>query len=163
MFNEIDENFDDVAIRTFKVGVPAKHDLRNFLTSLLEVCVSSWIVLMSTSRWRRTNSRWKGKLRLSLRIGGISGQTDIIIISPEETLLGNLGLMLLRCVRTYVFHMLRTYVVILCNWFILWQNALYLYLGRLRMCLTTSRNQVSRSSVETFKPVQEIKQGVQNH
>ena len=27
MFNEIDENFDDVAIRTFKVGLPAKHDL----------------------------------------------------------------------------------------------------------------------------------------
>ena len=32
MFNEIDENFDDVAIRTFKVGVPAEHDLRKFLT-----------------------------------------------------------------------------------------------------------------------------------
>ena len=42
-------------------------------------------------------------------------------------------------------------------------NALYLYLGRLRMCLTTSRNHVSRSSVEAFKSVQEIKQGVQNH
>ena len=27
MFNEIDENFDDVAIRTFKVDLPAKHDL----------------------------------------------------------------------------------------------------------------------------------------
>ena len=26
MFNEIDGNFDDVAIRTFKVGLPAKHD-----------------------------------------------------------------------------------------------------------------------------------------
>ena len=36
-------------------------------------------------------------------------------------------------VRTYVFHMLRTYVIILCNWLIIWQNALYLYLGRLRM------------------------------
>ena len=36
-------------------------------------------------------------------------------------------------VRTYVFHMLRTYVIILCNWLILWQNALYLYLDRLRM------------------------------
>ena len=61
-------------------------------------------------------------------------------------------------VRTYVFHMLRTYVMILCNWLILWQNALYLYLGKLRMCLTTSRNHVSRSSVEAFKFVQEIKQ-----
>ena len=61
-------------------------------------------------------------------------------------------------VRTYVFHMLRTYVMILCNWIILWQNALYLYLGRLRMYLNTSRNHVSRSSVEVFKPIQEIKQ-----
>ena len=61
-------------------------------------------------------------------------------------------------VSTYVFHMLRTYVMILCNWLILWQNALYLYLGGLRMCLTTSRNHVSRSSVEAFKSVQEIKQ-----
>ena len=32
MFNEIDENFDDVAIRTFKVGLPTEHDLRKSLT-----------------------------------------------------------------------------------------------------------------------------------
>ena len=32
MFNKIDENFDDVAIRTFKVGILAKHDLRKSLT-----------------------------------------------------------------------------------------------------------------------------------
>ena len=32
MFNEIDRNFDDVAIRTFKVGLPAEHDLRQSLT-----------------------------------------------------------------------------------------------------------------------------------
>ena len=64
-------------------------------------------------------------------------------------------------VKTYVFHILRTYVMILCNWLILWQNAFYLYLGRLRMCLNTLRNHVSRSSVETFKSVQEIKQRVQ--
>ena len=52
----------------------------------------------------------------------------------------------------------RTYAMFLCNWLILWQNALYLYLSRLRMCLTTSRNHVLRSSVEAFKFVQEIKQ-----
>ena len=61
-------------------------------------------------------------------------------------------------IKTYVFHMLRTYVMILCNWLILWQNALYLYLGRLRMYLNTSRNLVLRSNVEAFKSVQEIKQ-----
>ena len=56
------------------------------------------------------------------------------------------------------FSCYRTYVMFLCNWLILCQNALDLYLDRLRMCLNTSRNHVSRSSVETFKSVQEIKQ-----
>ena len=32
MFNEIDGNFDDVTIRTFKVGLLVKHDLRKSLT-----------------------------------------------------------------------------------------------------------------------------------
>ena len=31
MFDEIDGNFDDVAIRTFKVGLPTEHDLRKSL------------------------------------------------------------------------------------------------------------------------------------
>jgi len=32
MFNERDGDFDDVAIRTFKVGLPAEHGLRKSLT-----------------------------------------------------------------------------------------------------------------------------------
>ena len=32
MFNEINVNFDDAAIRTFKVGLLAEHDLRKSLT-----------------------------------------------------------------------------------------------------------------------------------
>ena len=32
MFNEIDADFDDVAIRTFKVRLLAEHDLRKSLT-----------------------------------------------------------------------------------------------------------------------------------
>ena len=32
MFNEIDDDFDNVAIRTFKVGLPAEHGLRKSLT-----------------------------------------------------------------------------------------------------------------------------------
>jgi len=31
-FNEIDGDFEDVAIRTFKVGLPMNHDLRKSLT-----------------------------------------------------------------------------------------------------------------------------------
>ena len=53
-------------------------------------------------------------------------------------------------VRTYVFHLLGTYVNILCNWLILWQNALYLYLDRSRMFLilqkTRFQDQVLESS-----------------
>ena len=32
MFNEIDGDFDDVAIKTFKVSLPAEHGLRKSLT-----------------------------------------------------------------------------------------------------------------------------------
>ena len=32
MFNEIDGDFDEVAIKTFKVGFPSKYDLRKSLT-----------------------------------------------------------------------------------------------------------------------------------
>ena len=35
MFNEIDGNFDDVAIRTFKISLPAEHDLRKSFTRKL--------------------------------------------------------------------------------------------------------------------------------
>ena len=35
MFNEIDEEFEDVAIRTFKVGLATEHDLRKSLTMKL--------------------------------------------------------------------------------------------------------------------------------
>ena len=34
-FNEIDGDFEDVAIRTFKVGLPTNHDLRKSLTMKL--------------------------------------------------------------------------------------------------------------------------------
>ena len=35
MFNEIDGDFDDVAIRTFKVGLLVEHDLRKSLSKKL--------------------------------------------------------------------------------------------------------------------------------
>ena len=33
MFNEIDDDFDEVAIKTFKVDLPSEHGLRKSLTS----------------------------------------------------------------------------------------------------------------------------------
>ena len=35
MFNEIDRDFDDMAIRIFKVSLPAEHDLKKSLTRKL--------------------------------------------------------------------------------------------------------------------------------
>ena len=39
MFNEIDGDFDDVAISTFKVGLPTEHGLRKSLTNKLVTSV----------------------------------------------------------------------------------------------------------------------------
>ena len=35
MFNEIDGDFNDMAIRTFEVGLPTEHNLRKSLTKKL--------------------------------------------------------------------------------------------------------------------------------
>ena len=53
-------------------------------------------VLTSISGSRKTNSKGKGRLRLSLGIGEISSLTNTTIIGLKEILLGNLGLLLLR-------------------------------------------------------------------
>jgi len=39
MFNEIDGDFDDMAVSTFKAGLPAEHGLRKSLTSKLVTSV----------------------------------------------------------------------------------------------------------------------------
>ena len=46
MFNEIDGDCDDVAINTFKAGLPAEHDLRKSLMGKLVASVRqlmNWI------------------------------------------------------------------------------------------------------------------------
>ena len=85
-----------MAIRTFKVGLPVKHDWRKSLTKKLVRSVHRLIVLTNTSEFRKTSSRGRERLRLSLKIGGILGRTDTIIIGPEGILLSNLGLRLFR-------------------------------------------------------------------
>ena len=39
MYNEIDDNFEDVAISTFKVGLPSEHGLRKSLIGKLVTSV----------------------------------------------------------------------------------------------------------------------------
>ena len=58
-------------------------------------------------------------------------------------------------VRTYLSHLLGTYVTILCNWLILWQNALYLYLGRSRMCLILQETMFQDQVLKPCESVQE--------
>ena len=60
-----------------------------------------------------------------------------------------------KIVRTYVFHLLRTYVIFLCNWLIFRQNALYLYLGRSRMCLILQETCCSSPVLKPWKLDQE--------
>ena len=55
----------------------------------------------------------------------------------------------------HVFHMLGTYVIILCNWLILWQNALYLYLGRSRMCLILKETLFQDQVLKPCKSIQD--------
>ena len=51
MYNEIDGDFDDEAIRTFKVGLPIEHGLRKSLTGkLAPVYANSWTELIKIGR-----------------------------------------------------------------------------------------------------------------
>ena len=59
--------------------------------------VGSWIALMSTSESRKTNNKARGRVRLSLRRGGISSRTNTTITDPKGILLDNLDLRSLRC------------------------------------------------------------------
>ena len=66
MFNEIDGDFDEVAIRTFKVGLPPEHGLRK---SLIGKPVTSLCQLMDrVDKYKRIEDdqqQGKGKVRLS--------------------------------------------------------------------------------------------------
>ncbi|XP_075659247.1 uncharacterized protein LOC142629151 [Castanea sativa] len=98
MFNEIDKNFDDVDKRTFRVGLPAEHDLRKSLTRKPVRSVRQLMdrIDESISGSKRINNKGKGSLRWSLKIEGILGQTDTTITILGEILLGNLDLLLLK-------------------------------------------------------------------
>ena len=58
-------------------------------------------------------------------------------------------------VRTYVIHLLGTYVTILWNWLILSQNALYLYFDRSRMYLILQETLFQDQVLKPYKSVQD--------
>ena len=90
MYNEIDGDFEDVAISTFKVGFPTEHGLRKSLTSKPVTSVCQLIdQILSTRGLRKTSNKGKVKRRLSLKRGGISNRTDSTITDPREIMLGS--------------------------------------------------------------------------
>ena len=65
MFNEINGNFDDVAIRTFKVGLPAEHGLRKSLT--LKPAISVCQLMDQIDKYKRVKEdqqQGKGKIKV---------------------------------------------------------------------------------------------------
>ena len=56
MFNEIDADFDDVAIRTFKVSLLVEHDLRKSLTKKLVRSVRQLMDRIDEYNWSRKTS-----------------------------------------------------------------------------------------------------------
>ena len=66
MYNEIDGNFEDVAISTFKVSLPTEHGLRKSLTGKPVTNVHQ-LMDINTRGLRKTSNKEKVKQRLSLK------------------------------------------------------------------------------------------------
>ena len=90
MFNEIDGDFDEVTIRTFKVGLPSEYGLRKSLTGKP---VTSLRQLMDrVDKYKRIeDDQQQGKLRLSLKKKEILGRTDTTIIGQEGIMQSSKG------------------------------------------------------------------------
>ena len=72
-----------------------------WLGSSLSVYAGSWIGLISIRRSRRTNSKTREKVRLSLRREGISGRTATTITDLGGIFLGSLGVQFLKWLILY--------------------------------------------------------------
>ena len=65
MFNEMDGSYDDVAISTFKVGLPTEHDLRKSLTN--KPVTSMRLLMDRIDKYRRIEEdqiQGKGKVKV---------------------------------------------------------------------------------------------------
>ena len=93
MFNEIDGSYDDVAISTFKAGLPVEHDLRKSLTG--KPITSVRLLMDRIDKYRRIEEdqlQGKGKAKVILRKGGIPSRIGCRTIILGETFRGNLHL-----------------------------------------------------------------------
>ena len=90
-YNEIDGNFENVAMRTFKVGLPAKHELKKSLTmkSTLNMCQ----LMDRIDKYKRVEKdqiQEKVRPKCSPRRGilrGGGGGVDTRVIAPEGSFL----------------------------------------------------------------------------
>ena len=102
VFNEIDRDFDDVAVRTFKVGLPAEHDLRNSLTKkpVRSVCrlmdrINEYKRVEEDQQQRKGKAKVIPQDRRDFRSDRYNNNKS------RRDLLGNLGLQLLKWLTQY--------------------------------------------------------------
>ena len=93
MFNEIDGDFDDVAIRTFKVSLPAEHSLRKSLTGKPTTSVCQLMDRIDKyKRVKEDQQQGKGKSKVILQERRDFTSDRYNSNRPQEISLGNLGL-----------------------------------------------------------------------
>ena len=92
-----DSDFEDIAISTFKVGLPTEHSLRKSLTGKTVTSVCQLIDRSDKyKRVEENQQQGKGKDKVILRRGGILSRTDTITIGHREILLVSQDLPMLR-------------------------------------------------------------------
>ena len=85
MYNEIEGNYDDVAISMFKRGLPTEHGLRKSFTGKPVTSVRQLMDRIDKYKGSRRTSRWgRVKRRLSLKRGGNFGRTALTAVTGRE-------------------------------------------------------------------------------
>ena len=89
-FNEIERDFEDMAIRTFKVGLPKEHDLRTSLTMKPAKSMRQLIDHINEHKQvEEDQTQRKGKTKIFPLKIEVLRQRGIIIANPEESSLTN--------------------------------------------------------------------------
>ncbi|XP_075655154.1 uncharacterized protein LOC142625362 [Castanea sativa] len=83
IFNKIDRNFNDMAIRTFKIGLPAKHGLRKSLTGKPVKSVRQLMDHINKYKRVKEDQR-QGKGKAKLLLNSIPSQVNLIPPHLEE-------------------------------------------------------------------------------
>ena len=93
MFNEIDSDFNDMAIKTFKVGLPVECGLRKSLTGKPATSVCQLMDRIDKyKRVEKDQQQGKGKSKVILQEMRNFTSDRYNSNRPQEILLGNLGL-----------------------------------------------------------------------